>query len=323
MKKIAVVCGGYTEERVISRQSAETVIKALTEAGFDAYEVWIDQSSWNVEIDGQELTIDRNDFSFMHNAEQVSFDAVFNTIHGTPGENGLLQGYFDMLGIPYNNCNVFVSALTFHKAACNRYLRSFGIPSAESVMLTVRDSYDVDKILEVVGLPCFVKPNSSGSSLGISKVKSKEDLIPAIDAAFAEDNSILIERFMDGTEVTCGAWAEHGKAKSIAITEIVSEQEFFDYHAKYHDIGTQEITPARIPEDQYNKVMRLTEQIYSILECKGVIRIDYIIEKGEPLLIEVNTTPGLSSRSLIPQQVEYVGMKLSDFFGEQMRRLTE
>jgi len=323
MKKIAVVCGGYTEERVISRQSAETVIKALTEAGFDAYEVWIDQSSWNVEIDGQELTIDRNDFSFMHNAEQVSFDAVFNTIHGTPGENGLLQGYFDMLGIPYNNCNVFVSALTFHKAACNRYLRSFGIPSAESVMLTVRDSYDVDKILEVVGLPCFVKPNSSGSSLGISKVKSKEDLIPAIDAAFAEDNSILIEQFMDGTEVTCGAWAEHGKAKSIAITEIVSEQEFFDYHAKYHDIGTQEITPARIPEDQYNKVMRLTEQIYSILECKGVIRIDYIIEKGEPLLIEVNTTPGLSSRSLIPQQVEYVGMKLSDFFGEQMRRLTE
>lgn len=323
MKKIAVVCGGYTEECVISRQSAETVIKALTEAGFDAYKVWIDQSSWNVEIDGQELTIDRNDFSFMHNAEQVSFDAVFNTIHGTPGENGLLQGYFDMLGIPYNNCNVFVSALTFHKAACNRYLRSFGIPSAESVMLTVRDSYDVDKILEVVGLPCFVKPNSSGSSLGISKVKSKEDLIPAIDAAFAEDNSILIERFMDGTEVTCGAWAEHGKAKSIAITEIVSEQEFFDYHAKYHDIGTQEITPARIPEDQYNKVMRLTEQIYSILECKGVIRIDYIIEKGEPLLIEVNTTPGLSSRSLIPQQVEYVGMKLSDFFGEQMRRLTE
>jgi D-alanine-D-alanine ligase len=323
MKKIAVVCGGYSEESVISAQSADTVIKALKEASFEVYKVWIDQSSWHVVDEDNNWPIDRNDFSATINDQRAEFDAVFNTIHGTPGEDGLLQGYFDMMGMPYNNCDVFVSALTFHKAACNRYLRSFGIQSAESVMLSVRDSYDTDKILEVVGLPCFVKPNSSGSSLGISKVKTKEELVPAINAAFAEDNEILIERFMDGTEVTCGAWAEHGKAKSIAITEIVSEQEFFDYQAKYHDIGTQEITPARIPDDQYQAVMRQTEEIYQILGCKGVIRVDYIIEKGEPLLIEVNTTPGLSSRSLIPQQVEYVGMKLSEFFGEQMRRLTE
>ncbi len=321
MKKLAVISGGYSEESVISAKSAATVIEALKNAPYEVYELWIDQNEWYLKSGERKFPIDKNDFSVSIDGDVIRFDAVFNTIHGSPGENGLLQGYFDMIGIPYNNCDVFVSSLTFHKAACNRYLRSFGIESAESVILGEGDSYDVDAIISQVGLPCFVKPNQAGSSLGISKVNKKEELHEAIRFAFEEDNLVLIERFLDGTEVTCGAWSKHGKAVAIAVTEIVAEQEFFDYHAKYHDEGTQEITPARITDAEYQNIMKLTEEIYRILNCRGVIRVDYVLESGHPKLIEVNTTPGLSSRSLIPQQAEYAGLKLSEFFTEQIQHL--
>lgn len=321
MSTIAVVCGGYSDERVISLQSAETVEKALREAGFETHKIWIDRESWHLIQGDEKFLVDKNDFSVKTPKEHLRFDAVFNTIHGSPGENGLLQGYFDLIQMPYNNCDVFTSALTFHKAACNRYLKSFGIASAESVVLTTKDRVDVDEILKITGLPCFVKPNASGSSLGISKVKSANDLRPAIENAFREGDSIIIERFMQGTEVTCGAWSEDGKAKAIAITEIVSEQEFFDYQAKYHDARTQEITPARIETAVYDQIMRITEHIYKILSCRGVIRVDFIIESDGPRIIEVNTTPGLSSRSLIPQQLQYVGISLKDFFGKQISDL--
>ena len=321
MKNLAVVCGGYTDEKVISAQSAQTVIDALKDSQFSAYKVWIDEAIWQLQYEGENYPIDKNDFSAHVGAQHLQFDIVFNTIHGTPGENGLLQGYFDILQIPYNNCGVFTSSLTFHKAACNRYLGFFGIKSAESVLLKNSDSYDVAQIISNVGLPCFVKPNGSGSSLGITKVKEEDRLAEAIEKAFTEDDVILIERFMDGMEVTCGAYSIDLKPKSLAVTEVVVEQEFFDYEAKYHDQGTQEITPARISTEQYNKVMQLTEEIYKILDCAGIIRVDYIIENEEILVIEVNTTPGLSSRSFIPQQVEYIGMSLPEFFESQLKSL--
>ncbi len=319
MSNIAIVCGGYSGERVISNQSADVVLESLENAPFNCFKVWIDQKEWKLITDGGDYPIDKNDFTAQLNGDKISFDGVFNTIHGTPGEDGLLQGYFDLLGIPYNTCDVYSSAITFNKGACNRLLKDYGIRSATSVILKKDDERNFDRIAEKTGIPCFVKPNGSGSSLGISKVNSVTDLPGALDKAFEEDEYVVVETFIEGTEITCGAVMRNGRPQGIAVTEIVCETEFFDYEAKYHDKRTQEITPARIDQVAYDDCMRTTERIYSILQCQGIIRADYILSGSELYLIEVNTTPGLSSASLIPQQVRYAGQTLESFFTEEVK----
>jgi D-alanine-D-alanine ligase len=272
---------------------------------------------WEVCLpDSTKTSVDRNDFSFMNGTKKVKFDFAYITIHGTPGENGLLQGYFDMLRIPYSCCDVLSSALTFNKFVCNQYLKGYGIRIAESLM--IRKDFDISdkEIVEKIGLPCFIKPNLGGSSFGVSKVKMKEQLQPAIKKAFKEAPEVIIESFMDGMEVTCGCYKTKGKEVVFPITEVVSKNEFFDYDAKYNG-ESEEITPARISEELTQRIKQLTSAICNILACSGIIRVDYIITAGEKInLLEVNTTPGMTTTSFIPQQVRAAGLNIKDIITE-------
>ena len=268
---------------------------------------------WEVVLpDGNKTPIDRNDFSFVENGEKKNFDFAYITIHGTPGENGILQGYFDLIGMPYSSCNVLVSAITFNKFTCNQYLKGFGIRVSESMIL--RKGFEIldEEVINKVGLPCFIKPNAGGSSFGVTKVKTKEDIQPAIEKAFGESDEVMIEAFMKGTEITCGCYKTKDKEVVFPITEVVTGNEFFDYDAKYNG-QVEEITPARIPEETAERVRLLTSAIYDILGCSGIIRIDYIITEGEKVnLLEINTTPGMTATSFIPQQVRAAGLDIKD-----------
>lgn len=319
LPNIALVHGGFTDESIISNQSAQLIAKSLDSQKFRVFMVEVLSDSWKVsESNGDTWDINKSDFSFHRGEEHLRVDAVVNTIHGTPGEDGKMQGYFDMLGIPYNNSGVLSSSLSFNKGFCNAFLSRCGIKVAESVFLLDRQDADPKAIIKQLGLPCFVKPNDAGSSLGVSKVKSEEDLIPAIDHAFSIGNKVLIESFIEGTEITCGVVRQDGKPTSVAVTEIVFEADFFDYNAKYLSNQTQEITPARIDEKDYQAAMKLSEQIYKLLDCKGFFRADYILKDGELYLIEVNTVPGMSEKSLMPQMLEYLGLDLRQILEEQI-----
>ena len=280
---------------------------------YNLYIVEMEGHRWEVVLpDGSKTPIDRNDFSFMENGEKKHFDFAYITIHGTPGENGILQGYFDLLGIPYSSCNVLVSAMTFNKFTCNQYLKGFGIRVAESLILRKGFEITDEEVINKIGLPCFIKPNAGGSSFGVTKVKTKEDIQPAIEKAFEESDEVMIEAFMRGTEITCGCYKTSDKEVVFPITEVVSANEFFDYGAKYNG-ESQEITPARLPEDTAERVRLLTSAIYDILGCSGLIRIDYIITEGEKVnLLEINTTPGMTATSFIPQQVRAAGLDIKD-----------
>ena len=280
---------------------------------YNLYIVEMEGHRWEVVLpDGSKTPIDRNDFSFMENGEKKQFDFAYITIHGTPGENGILQGYFDLLGIPYSSCNVLVSAMTFNKFTCNQYLKGFGIRVAESLILRKGFEITDEEVINKIGLPCFIKPNAGGSSFGVTKVKTKEDIQPAIEKAFEESDEVMIEAFMKGTEITCGCYKTSDKEVVFPITEVVSANEFFDYGAKYNG-ESQEITPARLPEDTAERVRLLTSAIYDILGCSGLIRIDYIITEGEKVnLLEINTTPGMTATSFIPQQVRAAGLDIKD-----------
>jgi D-alanine-D-alanine ligase and related ATP-grasp enzymes len=249
---------------------------------------------------------------FLLNGEKIKFDFAYITIHGTPGEDGKLQGYFDLLQIPYSSCNVLVSALTFNKFSCNQYLKGFGVKVSESVMLREGQSITDDAVVEKIGLPCFIKPNLGGSSFGVTKVKAKEQIQPAIKKAFDEAKEVIIEAFMQGTEITCGCYKTKNKEQVFPITEVVTTNEFFDYDAKYNG-QVDEITPARLSEELTKRVQTLTSAIYDILGCSGIIRIDYIITKGDKInLLEINTTPGMTATSFIPQQVKAAGLDIKD-----------
>ena len=313
-KNIAIIFGGFSGERVISERSAKVVYKYLDTEEFKPFLIDIDQKQWDLIHKEARIPIDKNDFSVKVGGEKVEFDAVFCAIHGTPGEDGKIQGYFDTIGIPYNNCGVLASAITFDKAACNRYLKASGVNLAESYIARLGQTYDLDVIVERVGLPCFVKPNDGGSSIGVTKVKLKEDLENAIAHAQHEGVDALIESLLVGTEVSCGCISKNGKAISIGITEIVPANEFFDFDSKYENGATQEITPARIEDTLYAQVQKLTENIYTWLHCKGMIRVDYMLCKDCIYLIEVNTTPGLSEASIIPRQAKHFGLSLDEFF---------
>jgi D-alanine-D-alanine ligase len=267
---------------------------------------------WEVVLpDGSHTPIDRNDFSFEEGGVRKHFDFAYVTIHGTPGENGILQGYFDLIGMPYSNCGLLASAITFNKFTCNQYLKSFGVSVSESLLLRKGQTISNDDVVEKIGLPCFVKPNAGGSSFGVTKVKTADQIQPAIQKAFHEGDEVMIEAFMQGTEITCGCYKTKQKSTVFPITEVVSANEFFDYDAKYKG-QVQEITPARLSPDVADRVQKLTSAIYDILGCKGIIRIDYIITPQAIKLLEVNTTPGMTATSFIPQQVRAAGLDIKD-----------
>ena len=315
MKKrtIAIVAGGDSSELVVSLRSAQGIYSFIDKERYNLYIVEMEGKRWEVVLpDGSKTPIDRNDFSFIEGGEKKNFDFAYITIHGTPGENGILQGYFDLIGMPYSSCNVLVSAITFNKFTCNQYLKGFGIRVSESMIL--RKGFEIldEEVINKVGLPCFIKPNAGGSSFGVTKVKTKEDIQPAIEKAFGESDEVMIEAFMKGTEITCGCYKTKNKEVVFPITEVVTSNEFFDYDAKYNG-QVEEITPARIPEETAERVRLLTSAIYDILGCSGIIRIDYIITEGEKVnLLEINTTLGMTTTSFIPQQVRAAGLDIKD-----------
>ena len=319
MKKrtIAIVAGGDSSELPVSLRSAQGIYSFIDKERYNLYIVEMQGKRWEVVLpNGEKTPIDRNDFSFTENGEKKIFDFAYITIHGTPGENGSLQGYFDLLEIPYSSCNVLVSAMTFNKFTCNQYLKGFGIRVSESMVL--RKGFEIldEEVINKVGLPCFIKPNAGGSSFGVTKVKTKEDIQPAIEKAFGESDEVIIEAYMQGTEITCGCYKTKDKEVVFPITEVVTSNEFFDYDAKYNG-QVDEITPARIPEETAERVRLLTSAIYDILGCDGIIRIDYIITEGEKVnLLEINTTPGMTATSFIPQQVRAAGLDIKDVMTE-------
>ncbi len=312
-RTIAIVAGGDSSELPVSLRSAQGIYSFMDKEKYNLYIVEMQGFRWEVQLpDGNKAPIDRNDFSFLLNGEKIKFDFAYITIHGTPGEDGKLQGYFDLLQIPYSSCNVLVSALTFNKFSCNQYLKGFGVKVSESVMLREGQSITDDAVVEKIGLPCFIKPNLGGSSFGVTKVKAKEQIQPAIKKAFDEAKEVIIEAFMQGTEITCGCYKTKNKEQVFPITEVVTTNEFFDYDAKYNG-QVDEITPARLSEELTKRVQTLTSAIYDILGCSGIIRIDYIITKGDKInLLEINTTPGMTATSFIPQQVKAAGLDIKD-----------
>lgn len=316
-RNIAIVAGGYSSESIISLKSADGIYSFLDRERYNIYIVLVTEKGWYVKHPGgEEIPVDKNSFGFMSGGENIRFDFAYVTIHGTPGENGLLQGYLDMLGIPYSSCGVLAGALTFNKYACNNYLRGFGIKVSPSIRLLPGEAISEEAVVSRLGLPVFIKPNEGGSSFGTTKVKTREDIQPAIRKAFSEGKEVIIERFVPGTEVTCGCYKVKGKEQVFPLTEVVTGNDFFDFDAKYNG-QVDEITPARIPAELTEKIQRQTLAVYDILGAKGLIRIDYIIpEDGEPVMLEVNTTPGMTATSFIPQQVAAAGLSMRDVLTE-------
>jgi D-alanine-D-alanine ligase len=314
-RNIAIVCGGDSSEHDVSLRSAQGLYSFFDKERYNVYIVDIKGQDWHVNLsDGTTAKIDRNDFSFIENGKARLFDYAYITIHGTPGENGILQGYFDLVDIPYSTSGVLVEAMTFDKFVLNQYLRGYGVAVADSLL--IRRGYehlvDEDEIERRIGMPCFVKPATDGSSFGVSKVKNKDQLAPALRKAMLESDEIMVEQYLEGTEITIGCYKTSEKEVLLPITEVVTQNEFFDYDAKYNG-QVQEITPARISEEWAHRVREITSHIYDILHCNGIIRIDYIISKdGKIRMLEVNTTPGMTATSFIPQQVKAAGMTMTE-----------
>lgn len=314
---VAVVAGGYSDEYIVSLKSCELVYDSLNPEKYNKIRVRILKDGWYAEIDGAKYPVCKEDFSYDKDGQKHKFDCVVNIIHGTPGEDGYMQAYWELIGLPYTGCNFYQAALTFNKKDCIAVLDKYGIPHAKSVYLNTQNEIDIDSIIEKVGLPCFVKPNQSGSSLGISKVKKKEEFEAALKKAFKEDSEILIESFLDGTEVSVGVINYKGKTKVVGITEIVSKNEFFDYEAKYQG-ASEEITPARIDEATRLRVEEISKKVYESLQMTGISRSEYIIVNGIPNFLEMNTLPGFSPASIFPQQAKADGLDLMDFFDNEI-----
>lgn len=314
MKNIAIIMGGYSSEYKISLLSGNVVYQFLDKNKFVGYRIHIFKEKWvYVDESDAEFPIDKNDFSVNVNGTKIVFDVVFNAIHGTPGEDGLMQAYFVLLQIPQTSCDYYQAALTFNKRDLLSVLKPYGIKTATSYYLNQGDNINVSEIIAKVGLPCFVKPNKSGSSFGISKVKTAAELPTAIEVAYKEDNEIIIESFLDGTEVSVGVINYLGTITVLPITEIVSENDFFDYEAKYQG-KSQEITPARISEEMTEKIGTVAKRAYEVLKMKGFSRSEFIIVNDEPYMLEMNTIPGLTTESLIPQQAKAAGISLTELF---------
>ena len=314
-RTIAIVCGGDSSEYNVSLRSAQGLYSFFDKERYDVYIVEIKHQDWHVNFqDGTTAPIDRKDFSFQKDGKFVMFDYAYITIHGTPGENGILQGYFELIHLPYSTSGVLVEALTFDKFVLNQYLRGYGVSVADSLL--IRKGYEElvgdDEVEKRIGMPCFVKPAADGSSFGVSKVKNKDQLAPAIRKAMMESDTVMVESYLAGTEITMGCYKTKKKEVFFPPTEVVTNNEFFDYDAKYNG-QVQEITPARISDELTERVRKITSHIYDILHCNGIIRIDYIISKeGRISMLEVNTTPGMTATSFIPQQVRAAGLDIKD-----------
>lgn len=326
-RNIAIVCGGDSSEHDVSMLSAQGLYSFFDKERYNVYIVDVKGLDWHVDLgDGTTASIDRNDFSFVKDGKAVLFDYAYITIHGTPGENGVLQGYFDLIGIPYSTSGVLVEAMTFDKFVLNQYLRGYGVLVADSLL--IRSGYEElvsdDEVEARIGMPCFVKPAADGSSFGISKVKNKDQLAPAIRKAMLESPEVMVEACINGTEISVGCYKTRERSVVLPATEVVTKNEFFDYDAKYNG-QVQEITPARLSEDTTRRVRELTSHIYDILHCNGIIRIDYIIGRGpgkdgkevdKIYMLEINTTPGMTATSFIPQQVRAAGMTMTEVLTE-------
>ena len=322
-RNIAIVCGGDSSEHDVSLRSAQGLYSFFDKERYNVYIVDIKGQDWHVELPGGTTApIDRNDFSFMEDGKAKLFDYAYITIHGTPGENGVLQGYFDLIDLPYSTSGVLVEAMTFNKFVLNQYLRGYGICVPDSLLIRrgYENQVDEDEIVSRIGMPCFVKPAADGSSFGVSKVKNKDQLAPAIRKALMESDEVMVEQFLDGTELSIGCYKTREKSVVFPATEVVTKNEFFDYDAKYNG-QVDEITPARIAPETADRVARITSAIYDILHCNGIIRIDYILTKNEDgtdkiNMLEVNTTPGMTATSFIPQQVRAAGLNITDVLTE-------
>jgi len=318
-RNIAIVCGGDSSEHDVSLRSAQGLYSFFDKERYNVYIVDIKGQDWHVELPGGiTAKIDRNDFSFMEDGKAKLFDYAYITIHGTPGENGVLQGYFDLIGLPYSTSGVLVEAMTFDKFVLNQYLRGYGVSVADSLL--IRKGYEAlvsdEEIDEKIGMPCFVKPAADGSSFGVTKVKCADQLAPAIRKAMMESPEVMVESLLEGTEITQGVYKTKEKTVLLPITEVVTKNEFFDYDAKYNG-QVEEITPARISPELAERVGKVTSHIYDILHCNGIIRIDYIVSKeGKISMLEVNTTPGMTPTSFIPQQVKAAGLQMSDVLSD-------
>lgn len=316
-RNIAIVWGGYSSEIIVSAKSMASVYSFLDKERYNIYKVKVVKEGWSIDIDEKQYPVDKNDFSFVHpsNKEKIKFDFAFIIIHGTPGEDGHLQGYFDMLDIPYSTCGMIASSLTMNKFICNNYLKNFGIKVANSLYLNKGSKYNINDIAESLGFPMFVKPNTGGSSFATTKVKSIDQLQKAIDVAFGETPDVIMESFIQGTEVTCGCYKTKDKEVVLPLTEVVTPNEFFDYNAKYEG-QVEEITPARISKNMTDEIQRLTRKIYDLVGAKGIIRVDYIISGDTPYLLEVNTVPGMTQTSFIPQQIAAAGLNITEVLTE-------
>lgn len=309
-KNIAIITGGDSSEVVISLKSAAQVRKHIDPDKYDAYLVYIREGNWHVKTgqdDKIEIPVDKNNFSFNLEGREIRFDYAFISMHGPPGEDGKLQAYFDLLHVPYSSSGVLSLALTFNKFACKSILSQAGIQSAEAFLIRKSMAWETNTIISKTGLPCFIKPNSGGSSFGVSRVNKAEELEAAVQIALEEDDEVLIESFIPGREFTCGALRTGGREFTFPVTEVRTKKEFFDYEAKYTKGMSEEITPAPIPDELTRKCQAMTAKVYDVLDCRGLVRIDFIIKDGEPYFLEVNGIPGMSEMSIIPIQLRYLG----------------
>ena len=320
-RTIAIVCGGDSSEHDVSLRSGQGLYSFFDKERYNIYLVDVKGTDWHVVFDnGDTAEIDKNDFSFTQDGKQVYFDYAYITIHGQPGENGVMQGYFDLIHLPYSTSGVLVEAMTFDKYVLNNYLRGFGVNVADSILLRRGEPYDEEAIAKRIGMPCFVKPAADGSSFGVSKVKNADQLAPALRVAFMESNEVMIESYMQGVEISQGVYKTDEKSVVLPATEVVTSNEFFDYDAKYNG-QVQEITPARLAPETAEKVAAETSRIYDLLHANGIIRIDYIITKDENgndkvNMLEINTTPGMTATSFIPQQVRAAGLDIKEVLSD-------
>ena len=311
-KNIAILAGGFSAEREVSLKSAQIVLKNISKK-YHAYLIIVDSNEWNVKLNGNYYAVDKMNFTANINNQTIKFDFAFIVIHGTPGEDGKIPLLFERINIPFSCSNSKASALTFNKYNCNTHLIKHDFNCAKSILIKKNNSINIQKIITHTSIPCFVKPNNGGSSFGISKIKNKQELYPAISNAFKYDNEVIIESFLEGTEITCGVHNFDSNLFAFPLTEIVSENDFFDYDAKYQG-RSEEITPARVNNTITKEIQSISKNIYSLLNLNGIARIDFIIVNDKPFVIEVNTIPGLSSESIIPKMAQSVGFSLEKLF---------
>lgn len=315
-KNVVVIAGGNSSEYDVSLKSGHHVFSEVDGERYNKYLMILRGREWQVDIDGKRYEVDKNDFSFTLDGQKVTFDFAYITIHGVPGENGMLQGYLDMMEVPYSTCSTLCEAITFDKYTCTNYLHGFGVQTTEPVMLSRGQGYDKDAVLAAVGLPCFVKPNAEGSSFGVSKVKTAEEFDAAMEEAFSKCREVLIEAFIDGTEFTCGLYRVGGKKVIFPVAEIISKKEFFDFEAKYDATMSDEIIPGRFSEEITDQIQSMASEVYDLLRCEGIVRIDGFVKEGEVIMLEVNTTPGMTANSFIPKMVRIMGTTLRNVITE-------